>query len=393
MIKLIKSAFYNEVDTREKLAEFISETTTFSMGPQCQLFERGFALKQQRKHAVFVANGSVANLLLIQAMLNSGKLAPGDKVGFSALTWPTNVMPLLQLGLQPVAIDCELTTFNVSPRRLLEQVEGLNCLFLTNVLGFCDDLVTIKDICDQFGIALIEDNCESLGSRLAGVPLGNFGEAATFSFFIGHHLSTIEGGMVVTDNDELYEYLVMGRSHGWDRNLPQDSQIRLRTDAGVDDFYAQYTFYDLASNFRPTEVSGFLGNTQLKYWDEIVNQRSANYTQFHAALEANDDLLDHSVAHMDIISNFAMPIVCKSAKLAAAYRERFVTAGVEIRPIIAGNMTRQPFYRKYIESAVEMPNADMVHTNGFYFGNNPDLKDSELDILTDLLTGNPGCDS
>lgn len=385
MIKLIKSSFYNESDTKKLLSDFILNSEIFSMNAECLKFEQSFANKQQRKYAVFVANGSVANLLLIQAMLNSGKLKKGDKVGFSALTWPTNVMPLIQLGLNPVAIDCELETLNVSPSKLQEHIKDIKGLFLTNVLGFCDNLPEIKTMCEDNNVILLEDNCESLGSVIDGELLGNFGVASTFSFFVGHHLSTIEGGMVCTDDEDLKDYLLMARAHGWDRNLSQESQRQLRNSAGVDDFYAKYTFYDIASNFRPTEINGFIGNTQIQYWDEIVEKRIENFQSYTTAMAKNDDFYQYDLSHMEKISNFSMPIICKTTKLALKYRSKFEAASVEIRPVIAGNMTRQPFYKKYVQHAPANPNSDLVHSNGFYIGNNPELTSNEIDELCNLL--------
>lgn len=385
VIKLVRSSFYHELETKRALAEFVLNAEIFSMSTQCREFERAFAAKQGRKHAVYVANGSVADLLLVQSMMSLGHFKPNDKVGFSALTWPTNVMPLIQLGLQPVPIDCELGTLNVSPRTLRASIDGLRGLFLTNVLGFCDDLSGVKSLCDDAGAVLIEDNCESLGSRYDGRLLGNFGLAATFSFFVGHHLSTIEGGMVVTDDDELHQSLVIGRAHGWDRNLAPEAQQKLRGANDVDDFYANYTFYELASNFRPTEINGFIGNTQLQYWDEIVERRAANYAIMAERLSSNPDFHSLDATHMDLVSNFAVPVVSKTAELGAEYRRKFADAGVEIRPVIAGNMTRQPFYRNYVDGAPPLPNSDTIHSNGFYFGNNAEMTESDLDLLANLL--------
>lgn len=385
MIKLVKSSFYHETETKAALADFILNTDILSMNAQCRQFEESFATKQQRKHAVFVSNGSVANLLLIQAMLNLGRFKSGDKIGFSALTWPTNVMPLIQLGLVPVAIDCELNTLNVSPEKLKQYLPVLKGLFLTNVLGFCDDLPALKSLCDDNHIILMEDNCESLGSKANGQLLGNFGVASTFSFFVGHHMSTIEGGMVCTDDDELYNYLLMARAHGWDRNLDPATQDSLRTEVGVDEFYAKYTFYDLASNFRPTEINGFIGNTQIPYWDEIVAKRVSNFSRYQSAMSQNEDFYQYSLSHMDTISNFSMPIICKTPELAQQYRKKFELAEVEIRPVIAGNMTKQPFYQKYVADTAPRPNSDLVHANGFYFGNNPEMTDEEINTLCLLL--------
>ncbi len=384
MITLIKSAFLHEAETKKALADFILSTDVLSMSGQCRDFEKSFAAKQGRAYSVFVSNGSVANLLLVQALMNQGTLKKGDRVGFSALTWPTNVMPLIQLGLEPVAIDCSLETLNVSPGTLKPYVEDISALFLTNVLGFCDDLPGIKTLCEDNQVLLLEDNCESLGSKAGGILLGNFGVASTFSFFVGHHMSTIEGGMVCTDDFELYEQMVSARAHGWDRNLSPESQQKLRTSSGVNDFYAKYTFYDLASNFRPTEINGFIGNLQLPYWDEIVAKRVSNFARFQEVVNANDDFYPYSLSHMETVSNFAMPIICKSPDIAQKYRAKFESIA-EIRPVIAGNMTKQPFYQKYVQDTAPRPNSDLVHENGFYFGNNPEMTDEELDTLCRLL--------
>lgn len=385
MLKLIKSSFYHEAETKQALADFILSEEILSMNKECKKFEESFAEKQGRKYAVYVSNGSVANLLLIQSLLNTGQLKRGGKVGFSALTWPTNVMPLIQLGLEPVAIDCELETLNVSPAKLGEYIKDLSALFLTNVLGFCDDLPGLKKLCDENEVLLIEDNCESLGSSVNATLLGNFGIASTFSFFVGHHMSTIEGGMVCTDDETLHDYLVMGRAHGWDRNLSPDAQQRLRSEAGIDDFYAKYTFYDIASNFRPTEINGFIGNTQMPYWDEIVSKRVENFHAFAKAMSKNDDFYQYDLNHMDSVSNFSMPIICKTPELATKYKKKFQDAEVEIRPVIAGNMTEQPFYRKYVNDNAPRPNSDLVHANGFYFGNNPEMTAEEIATLCELL--------
>lgn len=385
MIKLIKSSFYHEEETKKALSDFILSEDILSMNKQCKQFEESFAAKQGRKYAVYVSNGSTANLLLIQCLLNLGVFKKGDRIGFSALTWPTNVMPLIQLGLEPVAIDCRLETLNVSPTNLQPHLNNLKGLFLTNVLGFTDDIAGLKELCDKNNIILLEDNCESLGSSVNNKLLGNYGLASTFSFFVGHHMSTIEGGMVCTDDDDLHDALVMARAHGWDRNLSPEKQTQLRESAGISDFYAKYTFYDIASNFRPNEINGFVGNTQMPYWDEIVSRRVDNFHRFNEAALKNDDFYHYDLSHMDTVSNFAMPIICKTPELARQYREKFGQAEVEIRPVIAGNMTKQPFYQKYVTDTAPRPNSDLVHENGFYFGNNPEMTPEEVETLCSLL--------
>ncbi len=386
MIKLMEKSFFNGEEVKKALAEFILSTDRFSMGQQCEKFEEGFAKWQKRKYCVFVSSGSMANLILIQGLMNAGKLKKGAKVGFSALTWPTNVMPLIQLGLIPVPIDCELDTLNVSSSQLLSTLkeEKLEALFITNALGFCSDLNEIKKICFDNDILLLEDNCESLGSEHGGIKLGNFGIASTFSTFIGHHMSTIEGGMICTDDKNLYEHLIMCRAHGWDRNLSDDSKSKLRSENNINDFYAMYTFHELAYNGRPTEIQGFLGNQNLPYLDEIVSLREKNFKIFNEVI-ASTGAIQIRTSHLNVISNFSMPVVFKEVKTFEYFKDIFLKHNIEIRPVIAGNMLRQPFYTKHVKQKKLLPNTDIVHTNGFYFTNRPDLTNEDIDTITSLL--------
>ncbi len=385
MIKLMKSSFYKETETKRKLAKFILSADIFSMNEQCKKFENNFSKKQERKYSIFVSSGSMANLILIQSLLNLGRLKKADKIGVSSLTWATNIMPIIQLGLIPVMIDCNVKTLNISPLELKKHIKDIKALFLTNVLGFSDDIQEIKKICNINNILFIEDNCESLGSKVNNKLLGNFSLASTFSFFVGHHMSTIEGGMICTDDEQLYESLVMTRAHGWDRNLSPKIQSKLRADFNIEPFYSKYVFYDLAYNGRPNEINGLIGNEQIKYWDKIVSKREKNYLKFAKIVNTNPDFISLEFNHMSLISNFAMPILCINTELAEKYREKFIKNNVEIRPIIAGDISVQPFYKKYVKSNYNCLNAQFIHKNGFYFGNNPELTNEELSILCNLL--------
>ncbi|MDB5194407.1 MAG: hypothetical protein JWN50_421 [Parcubacteria group bacterium] len=385
MIHLVKSTFYKEKETKQSLIDFISGASTLSMGKECAKFEKAFAKKQGRKYAVLVSSGSMANLILVQAMMNLGMFKKGDRIGVSALTWATNIMPLLQLGLVPVILDVSRTTLNVTPEEVEKKLGKLKGLFITNVLGLSDDISKIEKLCKKHRVTLIEDNCESLGSRTGGKLLGNFGIASTFSFFVGHHLSTIEGGMVTTDDDILHEMLVLVRAHGWDRNLHPDRQKKLRRKHGHDEFHAKYIFHDLAYNARPTEVTGFLGNTQLPHWNEIVKKRQSNFKRFASAIEKNKDLVPLEYGHMDTVSNMAMPVLAVSRAQAEIYKKKFAPH-VEIRPVIAGNMLNQPFYKKYVSDLRRYDNAEFIHQNGFYFANNPELTNEEVSLIVSLLS-------
>jgi CDP-6-deoxy-D-xylo-4-hexulose-3-dehydrase len=391
MIKLIKSTFHNEKQTKKELQTFIKNAEVLSFGPECQKFEHSFAKWQGKKHCSFLNSGSSANLAIIQALLNLGKIEVNDFVGFSALTWSTNVMPLLQLGLNAVPIDVELDTLNVSSKQLKKILKDypLKMLFITNLLGFCDDLDEIRKICKEKKVILIEDNCESLGSVYKGEKLGNFGLASTFSFYVGHHMSTIEGGAVCTDNEQLASMLHLVRAHGWDRNLSEKGQIKLRDKHKVNStFYSRYTFYDLGYNLRPTEINGFIGNTQIKYLDEIIEKRKNNFFRMAPAIyKQTDKYYPVRYDHMDFLSNFAVPVICKSTKIRDELVEK-CTGKVEIRPIVGGDMTLQPFFQTRLKKTQpnRESNAGIIHKQGLYFGNNPELTNKEMDEIVQIFT-------
>jgi len=390
MIKLIKSTFYNEEETKKTLCEFIKNSPLLSIGSECKKFEHTFAKWQKRKYCVMVNSGSSANLAIVQALLNLGKIKKGDLVAFSAVTWSTNVMPLIQLGLKVVPIDVELDTLNVSSKKLSETIKKypIKMFFLTNLLGFCDDIDEIKRICDEKRIILIEDNCESLGTVYKGRKLGNFGLASTLSFYVGHHLSTIEGGAICTDNVELETMLQMVRAHGWDRNLTEKKQLKIRVQHNVNStFYSRYTFYDLGYNLRTTEINGFIGNTQIKYIDEIVEKRKNNFFKMAVPIYKNiDKYYPIKYNHIDLLSNFAVPVICKTQKIRNELVDKCKDK-VEIRPIVGGDMALQPFFKKYVNNFTgENLNAKIIHEQGLYFGNNPDLTKKEMSEIIKIFT-------
>jgi len=384
----MKNAFLREQETKEALANFIRSADKLSMGEQCRRFEEVFAAKQGRGHAILLNSGSSANLVMLQSLKSMGRLKTGAKVGFSALTWSTNVMPIIQLGFAPIPIDCEVNTLNVSSRTLLERLQdgALEGLFVTNVLGFAGDLNAIRRICAERNIILVEDNCESLGTELPEGKTGNFGVAASFSFFVAHHMSTIEGGMLVTDDPELATMFSVARANGWDRNLPAKEQVRLRHEHDVtSELYAKYTFYDLAFNMRPTEITGFLGLHQLALLDDNIGARRRNYAEIDNVIAHHPDFIAIDHTHIKAISPFAMPFVCRSKELFQQYTMAFAGAGIEIRPMIAGNMQRQPFYRKYVNTEYTLPNTDFIHECGFYAGNYPELTRADLETFKSCL--------
>lgn len=387
-IPLMRKAFLREEETKKALATFILSAERLSMDKECVKFEEKFSKFQQCKHAVLFNSGGSANLAMLQALKNLGKLKDGDKIAFSALTWSTNTMPIIQLGMIPVALDCQPDTLNTMSNHLLERLEttNLKALFITNILGFTGDIDKIRQICIEKNIILIEDNCESLGTELPQGKAGSFGVGASFSFFVAHHMSTIEGGMVCTNDDDYAEMLRIVRANGWDRNLTTNQQKKWRNEFGIEsEFQAKYTFYDLGYNLRPTEITGFLGQYQMQFLEENISKREQNYLRLENVIKSNPDFVTLKHEHITTLSTFAFPLVCKTANLRRQYVKNFTEAGVEIRPMIAGNMQKQPFYKKYVEDLYDMPGADLMHSNGFYCGNYPELLEEDLVLLENLL--------
>ena len=389
MIPLMKSAFLDEYNTKNELAKFIQQTNKFSMGEQCALFETKFSKFQGSKEGILLNSGGSACLVMLQVLKNLSKIKSGDKIGFSGLTWSTNVMPIIQLGFIPVPIDCDPTTLNVMSNNLSERIQDtdIKVLFLTNVLGFSGDLVDIKKICDKNDIILIEDNCEALGTEINGKKTGTFGLMASHSFFIAHHMSTIEGGMIITDDEELAEMARIVRANGWDRNLNAKQQLKWRKDFNVDsEFFAKYTFYDLAFNMRPTEITGFLGCQQMNYLKENIAIREKYYLRLELEVKNNPDIVNMENSHISLLSSFAFPVVCKNIDFRDKYLKQFSGAGIEVRPMIAGDMQDQPFYIKYVNETYDLPGVNFLHNNSFYCGNYPELNEADLQIISSCLS-------
>lgn len=389
MIPLMKNTFLREQETREALSAFILKADRLSMGEQCAAFERKFSEFQESQFAVLVNSGASANLTILQALLNLGKLKQGDRVGFSAVTWSTNVMPILQLGMIPVPVDCSPDTLNSMSgdlKKTLATVD-LDAFFITNALGFGGDLHEIQAICAEENILLIEDNCEALGSRLGGTRTGNFGVASSFSFFVAHHMSTIEGGMICTSDEELAEMITIVRANGWDRNLSETQQSRWRSEYDIiDEFHSKYAFFDLGYNVRPTEVTGFIGCQQVEYLAENIAVREENHLIIEEVVRRNPELSVIKHDHMDVLSSFATPVMCASSELRLRYVSLFQAADIEIRPMIGGNIQNQPFYKKYVSDTYDLPGATQIQDQSFYCGNYPELTRDDLEVICECLS-------
>lgn len=353
------------------LADWIKSGKRLTKGPLCLEFENSFAEWQGAKHAVFVNSGSSANLLIIQALLEGGYLS-SNRVIAPAVSWVTTVSPLLQLGLDVRLVDCDKSSLGIDAAHLEKLCEEHkpSMLILVHVLGHEAELAMVKQICDRYGVLLVEDSCEALGSIYEGCKLGSHGKAGSFSFYYGHHISTIEGGMVVTDDTDLYHIMLSIRSHGWARDVPTSVREEWRQGYDIDQFRDLYTFYYSGFNLRSTDLNAFLGLRQLQKLDEVVRVRERN--EAHYAGHLQDIWRQRS--QTDKLSSFAFAATVENR---LEVYESLRARNIECRPLICGNIGLHPFWvRKFGPSS--FPYADVVHNKGLYLPNH--FKMSEDDI-------------
>ena len=209
---------------------------------------------------------------------------------------------------------------------------------------------------------------------------------SSFSFFVSHHMSTIEGGMVCSDDLELIDMLRLVRANGWGRDVSNDREKSLRESYGISNFKAPYSFYDLGFNLRPTEITGFLGIEQLQYLDANLEQRATNYKTIEKAIIDNDDLIQVRHDHMEFIAPFAIPVICRDKDIRDKYLKKCSLAGIEVRPLIAGNIQCQPFYSKYVSQMYDIKGTEFLDSAAFYCGNCPEFTTEEVDIIASCLS-------
>jgi CDP-6-deoxy-D-xylo-4-hexulose-3-dehydrase len=381
-IPLVKNTISNyEIDN---LISWLQTYPRLTKGANTDLFEKKWSEWNGTLHSVFVSSGSAANLAAFYALIISGRMK-NKRVILPAVSWATTVAPAIQLGLEPVLCDCNLKNLGLDVDHLLRLVEEHNpsVIVTVNVLGFSNDYDKIIDICEKNNILLIEDSCESIGTVYQGRKTGNFGHISTFSFYYGHHMSTIEGGMVCTSDEELEQILKSIRCHGWDRDLKEDTQQNYRRRYGIDEFRALYTFYHPGFNMRCTDLQAFLGISQLERIDEIVKNRQKNFRLYSDLMPSTWglDVFDH-----ETVSNFAYPVIVDNPALVA---KRLQDSGIESRPLICGSISRQPFWYERFGNA-PLPNADRIHDYGMYLPNNPDMTPEEIEEVCRNVSGFKG---
>jgi len=363
------------------LVSFIRQTTRFTQFTKVKEFEQAYAVWQGCKYCVFVNSGSSANLILLNALKELRGWKDGDEILVPAVTWPTTVTPVIQFGLKPVFVDANLTDLSFDydqvERKITPRTRGI---FVAHLIGFPANVQRLKEIVDKRDIVILEDCCESHGATLNGIKVGNLGLAGTFSFYWGHHMTTVEGGMLCTDDEELYKMFLLKRSHGLARELPAEFHSELRAKYSDIDF--NFLFLTDGFNFRNTEFNAVLGLAQLGSLDRFIQVRNDNYARFlEMCKQYPDELI---TLEAEGLSSFVLPFLFRDQMRKQAFQDVIRSAGIESRPLISGNLLRQPFLAQYYDP-VNFRNADFLHTNAFYIGNNQFVGGDRLELLKKLL--------
>jgi CDP-4-dehydro-6-deoxyglucose reductase, E1 len=368
-----------------KAIEDVIATNRYTMGTKVKEFEVEFAKFVGSKYAVMSNSGSSANLLAIASLIYSQRLKPGDEVIVPAVSWSTTYYPVSQYGLKLVFVDIDIETLNIS----LEKIEAAiskktKAIFAVNLLGNPNDFEKLVNICKKHNLILIEDNCESLGAVYSKKQAGTFGILGTFSSFYSHHISTMEGGITVTDDKNLYDLMLSLRAHGWTRNLDDKSTIYNKNQ---NEFYESFNFILPGYNLRPLEFEGAIGLVQIQKIPRIINQRRINATNFIKQISKFNEIMTQKEIGQS--SWFGFSIVLKGSL--EGKRDSLVKFlsknGVEVRPIVAGNFVKNPVI-SYLNHRIadSLSNADYIHENGFFVGNHSVDNLEQIKLLENLLS-------
>lgn len=361
-----------------KLIEFISSNDMYTCGKKVEEFENAWSEWLGCKHSLFVTSGSTANSLLISAVKEHYDIPDGSKVLVPACTWVTNVSPVFQNKLEPVFCDINLDNYSFDLDNLPPD-EDIRIVFVTHLLGLNAPIEALKE---RYPNAIfLEDICESHGVTDKHGKRRGTGTGSTFSFYYGHHMTTIEGGMVCTDNKEIYELMRLKRSHGMAKHLLPENYDEVISK--YPDINPKFLFLTDGYNFRNTELNAVIGLEQLKRLDGNICTRRANYDHFMNRLSSMRELF-HVPAYDECNSSFTLPLVCKTREQKNTLVAILDELGVESRPIVAGNLLIHPFVAKW-KDTIKTPNATILNDNGVYVGNNQTITIDMIDKLFDTI--------
>ena len=355
-------------EDKTAMIDFIKSTNRFTNGVKCREFEETWSKWLGCKYSLFVSSGSTANYLLISAMKELYGLKDGDKVIVPTMTWVTNIGPIIQLGLTPIFCDVNPYDFSFDKdnlQKIKQEHPDVKMIWITHLFGITADVNYYKEL---FPNALIaEDVCESHGCELDGRKCGVEGEGGTFSFYFGHHMTTVEGGFVSTNNKELYELMRAKRSHGLLREMSPESQEKIKSE--FPDVHPQFLYVTDGYNFRNMEINAVLGLSQLNQLDNSIVERKKNFNRFLDLLRNYPEYFTTSFK-VEGNSSFVLPFICKTKELKTKLESHLSDNGMETRPLCGGNLLRQPFLQYLDLKPESFKKSDDMHFKGFYIGNN-----------------------
>lgn len=366
----------------DSLCAWLQTSPRLTKGDLTLELEKRFAELIGTKYSVFVNSGSSANLMMMYLL----KVAGHKDVVIPAICWATNLAPAIQFDMNIHICDCNLDNLGID----CESLEKIfiesrpTVLFLVSVLGMDPNRVAIQYLCDKYNVTIIEDNCESLLTSIdkSHSYLGGFASTlmSSFSTFYGHHMSTIEGGFITTNDKFVYNSMLMMRAHGWSRDLSNEDKKVMRDSYGISEWQERYTFYIEGFNFRNTEISAFLGLRQLDTIKANILTRTNNALYFYNNIQSKWKPKE--------IPTFSLPLILDSTEQRTKLIEVLNAHQIENRPLIAGNIARQPVYESFLREGEVYPNADIVHDRGMYLPNHHNLKREDLELMIRLVNEN-----
>jgi CDP-6-deoxy-D-xylo-4-hexulose-3-dehydrase len=358
----------------------------YTMGPKVKQFENEFSEKFGSKHAVMTNSGSSANLLMIAALCLHPRynLKPGDEVIVPAVSWSTTFFPVTQYGLKLVFVDIDEETLNIDPDKIRDAISPrTKAIFAVNLLGNSCDWSLLYEIAAEHDLILIEDNCESLGATCDGKYLGTMGVMGSFSFFFSHHMQTMEGGMILTNDTELDQYLRSLRAHGWIRDLPDENCIYNKSG---DPFEDSFRFVLPGYCVRPLEMSGAIGSVQLSKMDGMIQKRRENAAVFKEAFKNIHTVMTQRESGVSSWFGFSLVLKGHLEGRRKEVIDKLRAAGVETRPIVTGNFTKNPVIR-HIDHRISgsLDAAEYIDANGFFIGNDSRDLSKEIQMVASVM--------
>ena len=374
-------------DKELQAIQSVIDRDIYSMGDSVAQFEQDFSKFINRKYSVMVSSGSAANLIATAALFytKNPMLKRGDEVIVPAVSWSTTYFPLQQYGLKLKFVDIDLDTLNYDLEALESAVtDKTKMIMAVNLLGNPNDFDVINSFIKDKDIFIFEDNCESMGAEYKGRQTGTFGVMGTFSTFFSHHMATMEGGFVTTDDEELYHVLLSLRAHGWTRNLPQKNHVANKSD---DWFEESFRFVLPGYNVRPFEMSGAIGIEQLKKLPYFLEQRRENANLFVGLFKDHPDFIIQKDIDKSSWFGFSLIIKPDSSLKRKDVIRKLQENKIDCRPIVTGNFTRNEVMRFFdYEVHQKLKNADYLHENGFFVGNSQVDLNVEIGLLQRLLS-------